>query len=191
MIGAITAGLLGGAGAPASTNSYESIATVSVGVLGSASIDFTSIPSTYKQLQIRAISRTNRADTNDFMTLRFNSDSGSNYAYHSLYGNGASAGGNDTGTSTGTPWSGVTSGATAGASMFGTAVWDVLDYQNTNKYKTTRLLSGTDQNGTTGRIYFMSNLWQNTAAITTVTITPTYGTLFSQYSSFALYGIKG
>jgi hypothetical protein len=167
------------------------IDTVTVGSGGASSISFASIPSTYQHLQIRGISRTNRADTNDFMTLRFNSDSGTNYAYHSLYGNGASAGGNDTGTSTGTPWSGVTAGGNATASMFGTAIWDVLDYKNTNKYKTTRLLSGTDQNSTTGRIYFMSNLWQNTAAITTVTIIPTYGTSFSQYSSFSLYGYMG
>lgn len=172
-------------------NSYESIATVTVGAGGSSSIDFTSIPSTYKHLQIRAISRTNRGDTNDFMTVRFNSDTGTNYAYHSLYGNGASAGAADTGTSTGTPWSGVTAGGNATASIFGAVIWDVLDYQNTNKYKTLRLLSGTDQNGTTGRIYFQSNLWQSTSAISTVTIIPTYGTLFSQYSHFALYGIKG
>jgi len=179
----VTAGL--------STTSFESISTVTVGAGGSSSISFSSIPSTYKHLQIRILSRTNRADTNDFMTIRYNSDSSAVYAYHSLYGNGASAGANDTGTSTGTPWSGVTAGGNATASMFGANVVDVLDYQNTNKYKTTRLLSGTDQNGTTGRIYFMSNLWQNTSAITTVTIIPTYGTLFSQYSSFALYGIKG
>ena len=173
------------------TNSYESIQTFTVGSGGTASISFTSIPSTYSHLQLRLLTRTNRADTNDFMTIRFNGDSGSNYAYHSLYGNGASAGANDTGTSTGTPWSGVTAGGNATASMFGAAVVDVLDYSATTKYKTTRLLSGTDQNGINGRIYFMSNLWQNTAAITTVTIIPTHGTLFSEYSSFALYGIRG
>ena len=173
------------------TNSYASIQTFTVGSGGTASISFTSIPSTYSHLQLRLLARTNRADTNDFMTIRFNGDSGSNYAYHSLYGNGASAGANDTGTSTGTPWSGVTAGGNATASMFGAAVVDVLDYSATTKYKTTRLLSGTDQNGINGRIYFMSNLWQNTAAITTVTIIPTHGTLFSEYSSFALYGIRG
>ena len=187
----VISGLLSGAGAPASTNSYESISTVTVGSGGSSSIAFTSIPSTYKHLQIRAISRTNRADTNDFLTLRFNSDSGSNYAYHSLYGNGASAAANDTGTSTGTPWSAVTAGNSAGASMFGAQVWDVLDYQNTNKYKTVRALTGTDQNGTTGRVYFMSNLWQSTSAVTAITITSTYGTALQEYSKFALYGIKG
>ena len=180
-----------GTGVAASTNSYESIATTTVGAGGTSTITFSSIPSTYKHLQIRAISRTNRGDTNDFMTVRFNSDTGTNYAYHSLYGNGASAGAADTGTSTGTPWSGVTAGGNATASIFGAVIWDVLDYQNTNKYKTLRLLSGTDQNGTTGRIYFQSNLWQSTSAISTVTIIPTFGSSFSQYSHFALYGIKG
>ena len=186
----VISGLLSG-GVAASTNSYESIATVTVGSGGTSTISFSSIPSTFKHLQIRALSRTNRADTNDFLTMRFNSDSGSNYAYHSLYGNGSTAGANDTGTSTGTPWSAMTAGNSAGASMFGAQVWDVLDYQNTNKYKTVRVLSGTDQNGINGRLYFMSNLWQSTSAISTVTITSTYGTALQEYSSFALYGIKG
>lgn len=174
-----------------STNSFESIATSIVGAGGSSSISFSSIPSTYTHLQIRAITRTNRADTNDFITLRFNSDSGTNYSYHSLYGNGSSVGAGDYGTSTGSPWSGVTAGNNAAGSQFGGVVIDVLDYKNTNKYKTVKLLSGTDQNGTTGRLYVMSNLWRNTAAISTMTIIPTYGTSFSQYSHFALYGVKG
>ena len=182
-------GIFASQGRVAST-SYESIATTTVGSGGSGTITFSSIPSTFKHLQIRAISRTNRGDTNEFVTVRFNSDTGTNYAYHSLYGNGGTAGAADTGTSTGTPWSATTAGGNAGASMFGAVIWDILDYQNTNKYKTLRSLSGTDQNGTQGRIYFQSNLWQSTSAISTVTIIPTYGTLFSQYSHFALYGIK-
>ena len=168
---------------------YDSLATVTLST-NTASISFAGIPSGYKHLQIRAITRTTRADTNDFMTVRFNGDSSAIYAYHSLYGNGSSAGGGDTGTSTGTPWSGVTAGANAGSNMFGAAIWDVLDYQNTSKYKTLRLLSGTDQNATTGRIYFQSNLWQSTSAINSITITPTYGTNFVAYSQFALYGVK-
>jgi hypothetical protein len=169
---------------------YDSLASTTVGAGGVASVTFSGIPSGYKHLQLRLLTRTNRADTNDFMTIRFNSDSSSVYAYHSLYGNGSSANGNDTGTSTGTPWSGVTAGGNATASIFGASVVDVLDYSATTKYKTTKLLSGTDQNSTTGRIYFMSNLWQNTAAITSITIIPTYGTAFAQYSQFALYGVK-
>ena len=77
---------------------YDALATVTVPSGGVASIEFAGIPTGYKHLQLRLLTRTNRADTNDFMTIRFNGDSGSNYAYHSLYGNGASAGANDTGT---------------------------------------------------------------------------------------------
>ena len=70
-------------------------------------------------------------------------------------------------------------------------VSDVLDYANTNKYKTTRSLNGNDQNGS-GYLWFASVLWMNTNAISTVTITTAGGSnTFNQYSQFALYGIKG
>ena len=155
-----------------------------------SSIQFNNIPSTYTNLQIRGLVRTDRSDTNDFMTVRFNYDSSGIYAYHSLYGTGATAAAGDYATSTGTPWSGVIAGGNATASMFGTVIIDILDYANTNKYKVNRIFSGTDQNSTTGRIYFQSNLWQSTSAISTITMTPTYGTNFVTYTSFSLYGIK-
>lgn len=168
---------------------YDALAAVTLSA-STSSVTFADIPTGYKHLQIRALTRTDRSDTNEFMTVRFNSDTGTNYAYHSLYGNGSSAGAADTGTSTATPWSATTAGGNAGASMFGAVILDILDYQNTNKYKTLRSLSGTDQNATTGRIYFQSNLWQSTSAITSITVTPTHGTNFVTYSRFALYGVK-
>ena len=174
---------------PPMEGAYDALASVTLSA-NTTSIGFSGIPTGYKHLQIRGLTRTDRADTNDFITVRFNNATSGTYAYHSLYGNGSSAGAADTGTSTGTPWSGVTAGGNAGASMFGAVIWDVLDYQSTNKYKTIRVLSGTDQNATTGRIYFQSNLWQSTSAISTITIIPTYGTNFVQYSEFALYGVK-
>ncbi len=51
MIGAITAGLYG-TGVPPVTSSYESIATSTA---TGSSITFSSIPSTYKHLQVRAL----------------------------------------------------------------------------------------------------------------------------------------
>ena len=45
--------------------SYESIQTVTVGLGGAANVEFTSIPATYTHLQIRGISKTDRADDND------------------------------------------------------------------------------------------------------------------------------
>ena len=80
--------------------------------------------------------------------------------------------------------------ANSGANMFGSGVIDILDYANTNKYKTVRTLSGDDKNGS-GYVVFGSGLWQNTNAVSTITLTNHGATNFQQYSSFALYGIKG
>jgi hypothetical protein len=54
-------------------------------------------------------------------------------------------------------------------------------------------LGGVDYNGSSpvGEIYFGSNLWLSTSAITSLVIVPRTGTNFVQYTQFALYGIKG
>ena len=172
-------------------SSFESIATVTVGAGGSSAIEFTSIPSTFTHLQIRGISKSNRTDDYaDIFTMRFNGDTGTNYAYHILNGNGANAGASS-GTSTGSPLSIMAPANLSSSNIFGAAVVDILDYANTNKYKTSRILTAQDQNNSEGRLYFTSQLWQNTNAITSIKFTSLYGTGFLQYSSFALYGIKG
>jgi hypothetical protein len=74
------------------------------------------------------------------------------------------------------------------APIFRASVLDILDYSNTNKYKTLRALDAGDSNGS-GNMEILSNLWMNTAAITSITLTLDSGN-FTQYSSFALYGIK-
>jgi hypothetical protein len=68
---------------------YESIATVTVGSGGIADFTFTSIPSTYTHLQIRAYWGFTDTGNNTWLNTRFNSDSGTNYAYHSLRANGS------------------------------------------------------------------------------------------------------
>ena len=189
MIGAITAGLFDTAVA-ASTNSFESIATVTVGSGGASTVSFTSIPSTYKHLQIRAIARTSNPTTLDDTWVRFNSDSTSNYRSHQIRGDGASATAADLGSATyAVPF--PVPGTSITSSIFAGGVIDILDYTNTNKNKTVRALSGYDANGS-GNVFFRSSLWLNTSAITQIDLTWQNG-LYStpQYSSFALYGIKG
>jgi hypothetical protein len=84
---------------------------------------------------------------------------------------------------------------TAAANPFAGGIIDVFDYASTVKNKTLRSLGGLDNNNGTsnleGYATFSSGLWVNTAAINTITLTPKNGTLFTEYSSFALYGIKG
>jgi len=186
MIGAITAGLFS-TGVGAATTSYESIATQTVGAGGVASVTFSSIPSSYKHLQIRAIVRDVRAASeSDTIFAKLNGDTG-NYYTHGLIGNGSAASayadnGNPTYFSLGTA-------SSAGTNVFGVAVWDLLDYSNTSKNKTIRVLHGYDNNGS-GSIRLTSSLWTNTAAVTSITLASTADNLV-QYSSFALYGIKG
>lgn len=174
--------------------SFESIATVVVGSGGSSSISFTSIPSTYKHLQVRAMLSTVQGTDrgNSALYARFNSDTTSNYNWHQLKGNGSSvssggAGGENAIYGSDTWYSGGVSG------VFGVMIMDILDYTDTSRYKTVRILNGFDSNSaTTGNtsIALNSGLWLSTSAINTITI-PNNGFNFKEYSHFALYGIRG
>jgi hypothetical protein len=108
------------------------------------------------------------------------------FSMHQLRGDGstASAGANNPGVASVhlMPFNNSTSTFTGG-------VIDILDYSNTNKYKTFRGLSGGDTNGA-GNVFLRSGLWMSTSAINSIVITPN-GNTFAQHSSFALYGIKG
>ena len=174
-----------GSGAPASTNSYESIATVTVGAGGSSSITFSSIPSTYQHLQIRATYQDTSASGVQSQFFRFNGDSATNYDWHYIFGDGSSPTVNASNNATSIFGGQV---ITPNNSNFATSIIDILDYKDTNKYKTTRGLYGNDQNGS-GRILFVSGLWRSASAINSIVFTT--GANFAQYSSFALYGIKG
>lgn len=165
----------------ATLGDYESIATVTVGSGGASAIDFTSIPSTYKHLQIRYIARATTGGIANF-TMTFNG-TGSGYSYHGLYGDGSSVAALGTGSAS-NMLAGVISST---ATTFSTGVIDILDYANTNKYKIMRDLNGADWNGS-GYAVLYSGSFQYTNAITQVS----FGSAtFAQYSHFALYGIKG
>lgn len=177
------AGIIASSGGAVAGGDFESIATINVSTAVS-SITFSSIPSTYQHLQVRWMCLNSAAQTD--LKFQLNGDSSSVYAFHQLYGDGSSAGAGALTTQT----RGFTgSGGTTTAA--GVGVLDVLDYTSTTKNKTARALSGVDANGS-GIVSMRSNLYfpSTIAAITSLTIAPDSGT-FNQYSSFALYGIKG
>ena len=186
MLNSIVGVLGNGAGA---AGDYQSISTVTVGAGGSATVTFSSIPSTYQHLQVRALARCATATVVRNITLRINSDTGANYTTHYLYGDGASALATAD-ISAAYMYAGIAAGASANASVFGANVMDILDYANTSKNTTLRNLRGVDNNGS-GTVYLVSGLWNNTAAVSTLTLAVEGGANFSEYSSFALYGIKG
>jgi hypothetical protein len=171
---------------------YDSLATVTVPSGGVASITFAGIPSTYKHLQIRATVRSTYAGSfYDYPRFQFNGDTGSNYARHLLYGDGASAA---AGASTSDTKLAIGEVPAVGglANTFGPFIVDILDFANTSKYKTARTLSGNEQNYTSsnrGIVHLYSGLWMNTAAINSIKFYCDSGN-FAEYSSFALYGVK-
>lgn len=187
--GAIGDSLLVGNAAYIPTD-FESIATTTVGAGGASTITFSSIPSTYQHLQLRVIARTNRTAGVDIMSMRMNSDTGNNYADHLLYGDGSTMQ-TDRNSSYGKINIQRVASDNLSASMFSIFVIDILDYANTNKNKTVLYLGGYDANGS-GRSVFGSGLWQNTSAVTSITLEGLeYTSSYNQYSRFALYGIKG
>jgi len=165
-------------------NSYESIASVNF-TSNTAGVTFSSIPSTYQHLQIRFMVKS-QAATNDFSFYLNNVSSGSNYAFHSLSGNGSSASASAyTSQNYMQLMNDFASGFPSGSVMSG--VIDLLDYKDTNKNRTTRTLLGTDQNGA-GFIKLHSGLYQSTTAVSQIDF---YNGYNWASGSFALYGIKG
>jgi hypothetical protein len=171
--------------------SFESIATVTVGSGGATSAEFTSIPATYSHLQVRLLGRDTRNASGDNFSIQFNSDTNAaNYvSYHWILGDGSTvSAGVVAGGVQGQIVIGEVSTAQTSANIFSAGVFDILDYANTNKYKTVRNLNGLDKNGS-GALTFSSGLWMSTNAITNIKIFGNNGN-WAQYSHFALYGIK-
>jgi hypothetical protein len=163
--------------------SYESIQTVTVGAGGASSVSFTSIPSTYTHLQVRAVLMTSVADRS--IRVNFNSDTASNYTFHNIQSDGASVSVNNY---TAQAY-GIIGSAPNSTTFPGIFVADILDYADGNKFKTSRSLIGADNNGGTGYAQLWSSLWRSTSTISTITCVPSSGN-FNQYTTFALYGIK-
>ena len=170
---------------------FESIATISLSSSSPASVEFTNIPQTFTHLQVRMFLRYTTTSPNayDPTRFRFNGDSGSNYTYHYLTGNGSSAN-VGAGSSQTNGWTSIYPYA-GDTSTFGAGIMDILDYTNTNKYKTVKTLSGSDANGS-GEFFIDSSVWMNTSAVTSIRFydASISNSAFRQYSHFALYGIK-
>lgn len=180
--------VLDSGGAGGGGTAYESIATASLS--GATTVTFSSIPSTYTSLQLRFIIR----DVTGYgSSIRFNGDTGNNYARHALgaYLSGGSmttfasglASTNQIGVGN---WNGMTT------NTFSVGIIDIHDYASTTKNKTVRAFSGVDSNGASeGSIDLLSGVWMNTAAVSSLTFFSQGPTNFTTGSTISLYGIKG
>ena len=159
------------------------IQAVTVGAGGAASMEFTSIPSTYTDLLVKVSARTNRAAPVDGVNIAFNGST-SNFTGRYLESDGSSA---YSGTSTRIAASAV--GNTATASTFGNSDIYIPNYTSSNN----KSFSGdtvTENNATPALADLIAGLWSNSAAITSIALTPLIGTTFDQYSTAYLYGVS-
>jgi hypothetical protein len=160
-----------------------------------SSITFAGIPSGYKHLQIRCLSRTTSAVTSgDTTKIQFNGDTTTNYSTHVLGGYQGAGGGLDYSGNASTTSSTVFISAENGqaSGLFAAGIIDILDYSNVNKYKTTRGFGGYDMNGSTSGYNYVgmyTGNWRSLTAISTITLFNAIGS-FSGNSQFALYGVK-
>jgi hypothetical protein len=165
-------------------NSYEAIGTTYV-TSATPFVEFSSIPSGYKDLQVR-ISGVGNGTT---MVARFNSDTGSNYSFHRIMGiyNSATAGSD-----------GQTGRTSLAVSYLGNAqsttqfanIMNVLDYSNGTTWTTFMNQNGINGSGS-GSLGIWSGAWFNTAVVNTIRFYGEDGSNIQPFSRFSLYGIKG
>jgi hypothetical protein len=166
-------------------SAYDSIATATAAG-GETSFTFSSIPSTYTHLQIRCFAKASSTSSTIQVILNADTTAG-NYARHQFWGTGSGTGATSWGSSA---YIGAVN-LSGTANIFNASVTEILDYANTSKYKTGRVISGNDTNNAGNAVIELDSfVWMNTNAITSIQLKCDVGS-FSQYSSFALYGIKG
>jgi hypothetical protein len=159
---------------------YEPIATTTLGSVAS-SVTFSSITGTYTDLLL-VIAVKQSGTPQRWTSIRLNSDSGTNYSYTSLEGNGSTAG------------SYQESNQTRGAINFKTSPTDwgqnTVHFQNYSNTTTFKSWISRGDAAATGPVA-IAGLYRSTSAITSMLITlEGSGQNFDTGSTFTLYGIK-
>ena len=185
----ILLGVLNAQAAGVAAGSYDLLETERLtGTQSSVTFSSLGSYSNYQHLQVRMATRDSRAVTANFVEMRFNSDTGTNYVTHKLDGDGSAV--------SSSAYTGLTfirpvvePGANAGSDIFGASIIDILDPFETTKYTTTRTLGGYEA-ASPREISLASGLWMNTAALTDIFLRPQSGSFVSG-SRFSLYGRAG
>ncbi len=164
---------------PVVLRTFDAIATYTAASTPST-ITFSSIPQTYKHLQIRAVLRNTGAS--NYATISINSGSVRQNWFSSTAGTVSVT----MTTSSDIVLSNI---STAPTTYYGGNILDIEDYASTTRNKSVRNIGGfqTTQTTTGGVFAFASLLSVNTGAVTSITLTPGAGN-FAQYSSATLYG---
>ena len=170
---------------------YTLLASNTVGGGGASSVTFSSIPQTgYTDLVVKATTRDTLAGANNGPVLmKFNGSATSDYSFRQVTGTGTTAGSQNNNTIAYVDLALGSAGDSAGntASTFTNIETYIPNYTSAN-YKSFSVDMVGEDNGSAAYSGLIAGLRSNTAAITSITMTA--NTLFAQYSTFYLYGIK-
>jgi hypothetical protein len=169
---------------------YEAIQTVTVASGGASSVTFSSIPQTYKHLEISYVGRST-ANGMVYGRMAANGDTtSSNYTAHDFFAYASGAAASHYGNQSGLAIQKFT-GSDAPTGSFGMGVATIADYSSTTKNKVSSTWGGVMVNNTSQpEADLVTGVWFSTSAITSLTIQLSTGN-FVAGSQFALYGIKG
>lgn len=161
---------------------YEPIATTT-GTGSASSVTFSSVPATYTDLVLVCNVITASSAS---LQVQFNSDTGSNYSYTVLDGDGATASSNRQTNTSGIQLAGWSSnlGSSTNPSPI---ICHINNYVNSTTFKTA-LVRSTAYGASGASVDAFVGTWRNTATINTVRVTS--GANFTTASTFTLYGIK-
>lgn len=163
---------------------FKKIQTIEVGAGGSASIDFTSIPSTYTDLIIKlSVRDASTASYANDINIKVNGATTSLSA-RLLYGTGSAVA-----STTNPTWIANANANSSTASTFGNAELYFTNYA-ASANKSFSVDSVTENNATNALAMLAAGLYSSSTAITSIGFTLAGGTNFAQYSSATLYGIK-
>lgn len=172
-------------------NTFELIASSTVGSGGASNIDFTSIPSTYTDLCLKYSVRGVAAYTFSYAAYTFNNDTSTSTTSKWLIGDGSSAGsGGGSGASTYNRIIGAISNGNATANTFGNGEFYIPNYANTSYNKSASGDGVGETSSSAGFLLMATTLYPSTSAINRITLICYDAGGFPQYSSAYLYGIK-
>lgn len=158
-----------------------------------ASVTFSSIPSTYRQLQLWCLIWTNsgHAAGNDSLWMRFNNDSGSGHYYSAgFYGGSLGPASDSTSTDTKFDLAVNSIGGIVSPLAFTSVVIDIPFYAQTTTAKTVHgRTARADSVGGTMIEKVNVGLWNQSSAINQIDLLPSSGS-WATNSLFALYGIS-
>lgn len=157
-------------------NTYEPIASQTL-PSEAASITFSSIPEVFTDLVLEVSAGTTVGAN---LTIRVNEDSGNNYSYIGIFGDG-SVSGSARANNIGFAY------LASRTSIMSPAHVSFMSYSNTNVFKI--ILSSDAGSHVGGYVQEVTNLWRSTSAINSITILSNSGLILSS-SMFSLYGIK-